>query len=93
MSRANKIRILHDDGTIAIYAHLSLETVQVYEGLKISAGELIGYSGNTGYSTGPHLHFSIQINTGMKSISVPFKFSGKNGIRAPIKGNWLARNK
>ncbi len=91
ISRANKIRILHDDGTMAIYGHLSLETVQVYEGLKVSAGQLIGYSGNTGYSTGPHLHFSIQINTGMKSVSVPFKFSGKEGVKTPIKGEWLER--
>jgi len=89
-SRANKIRILHDDGTMASYVHLSLETVQVYEGLKVSAGQLIGYSGNTGYSTGPHLHFSIMQNKGMNLVSIPFRFTTKKGAQKPKRGDWLS---
>ncbi len=89
-SRANSIRIGHDDGSMAIYAHLALEKAQVYPGLKISAGQLIGYSGNTGYSSGPHLHFAVQINKGMELVSVPFSFIDLNGKPIePIENSWL----
>lgn len=74
MERANFIRILHEDGTMAIYAHLMLESVQVLPGQRVSAGQLIGYSGDTGYSSGPHLHFAVQQNLGMAISSIPFTF-------------------
>lgn len=78
--RANLIRILHDDGTMAVYAHLKLESAKFPLGTRVSEGQVIAESGNTGFSTGPHLHFVIQKNTGMKLISVPFKFEGGDGI-------------
>lgn len=76
--RANYVRILHDDGTMALYAHLKLESVQFAVGLRVERGQLIGKSGNTGYSTGPHLHFAIQKNYGMLLRSLPFEFEGRN---------------
>lgn len=89
-SRANSIRILHDDGSMAIYAHLALEKAQVYPGLRITAGRLIGYSGNTGFSTGPHLHFAVQVNKGMDLVSVPFKFLSSDEVDIqPQAGTWL----
>lgn len=89
-SEANNIRILHDDGSMAIYAHLELEKAQVYPGLAVSAGQLIGYSGNTGLSTGPHLHFAIQINQGMELVSVPFTFFNQQGqAEEPSVNAWL----
>lgn len=89
---ANKIRILHPDGSMAVYAHLDLERATVYPNLRIKAGDLIGYSGNTGYSTGPHLHFAVQINTGMALVSVPFKFVTISGLlRAPVVGEAVTR--
>lgn len=85
--RANFIRILHDDGTMAIYAHLQLESAQVPVGATVEAGDVIGASGNTGYSSGPHLHFAVQKNFGMELRSVPFEF-GDEGGRAftPVRG-------
>lgn len=89
-SRANSIRILHPDGSMAIYAHLALEKAQVYPGMKVSTGQLIGYSGNTGYSSGPHLHFAVQINQGMHLVSVPFKFLATDGsAKEPLENTWL----
>jgi len=89
-SEANNIRILHDDGSMAIYAHLELEKAQVYPGLAVTAGQLIGYSGNTGFSTGPHLHFAVQINRGMRLVSVPFTFINQQGLaEEPAVNAWL----
>lgn len=89
-SEANNIRILHDDGSMAIYAHLELEKAQVYPGLTVAAGQLIGYSGNTGFSSGPHLHFAVQINKGMELVSVPFTFINQQGQpEEPLVNAWL----
>jgi murein DD-endopeptidase MepM/ murein hydrolase activator NlpD len=62
---SNSIRILHDDGSMAVYAHLQVGRAQVYVGMRVQAGQLIAYSGNTGFSSGPHLHFAVQVNQGM----------------------------
>lgn len=89
-NKANSIRILHDDGSMAVYAHLELEKAQVRPGLQVQAGELIGYSGNTGFTTGPHLHFAVQINQGMQLVSVPFQFANSEGAAfEPRVGVWL----
>jgi len=76
--RANFVRILHSDGTMAVYAHLDYEGVKVRPGQRVRRGQVIGKSGNTGYSTGPHLHFVIQKNRNMELVSVPFEFEGED---------------
>lgn len=71
----NFVRILHDDGTMGVYLHLMKGSVTVTEGQHIPAGRQIARSGNTGNSTGPHLHFVVQRNVGLALESIPFEFS------------------
>jgi murein DD-endopeptidase MepM/ murein hydrolase activator NlpD len=51
------VKLKHDNGYTTLYAHLSEITTR--EGAKVKQGETIGLSGNTGRSTGPHLHFEV----------------------------------
>ena len=53
LDRANLVRILHDDGSMALYAHLAKDGARVRPGARVAAGQVIGVSGNTGYSSGP----------------------------------------
>lgn len=78
--RANFVRIVHDDGTMAVYAHLQEGGVMVRMGQRVRSGQLIGRSGNTGFTSGPHLHFAVQANQGMRLVSVPFRMFGPHGI-------------
>lgn len=54
----NGVLIKFDDGTTGVYGHLS--KINVAEGQHVEAGQLIGFSGNSGASTGPHLHFGLK---------------------------------
>jgi len=51
------ILIEHDNGVSTIYGHMSAITVKA--GDSVTTGQVIGYSGNTGYTTGPHLHLTV----------------------------------
>lgn len=88
-NRSNIIRILHDDGTMALYAHLEMSSIRVSPGERVSEGRIIAASGSTGFSAGPHLHFVIQINTGMNVASKPFEFESRGGGATPVKGMLL----
>lgn len=87
--RANFVRILHADGTMALYAHLAPGGVRVRAGERVRRGQPIALSGNTGYSGGPHLHFAVQANRGLRLASIPFRMFGPSGIlrfREPAAG-------
>jgi murein DD-endopeptidase MepM/ murein hydrolase activator NlpD len=71
----NYVRILHDDGTHGAYLHLKRGSVKVKTGQQVKVGTLLGQSGNTGRSTGPHLHFVVQKSYGDSMVSIPFRFS------------------
>ena len=76
---ANFVQVLHEDGTSALYAHLQMDTVRVKPGQRVLRGEYIANSGNTGFSSGPHLHFVVLRNAGLRSESVPVIFEGSGG--------------
>ncbi|MET9697183.1 M23 family metallopeptidase [Streptomyces sp. NPDC006529] len=75
----NAIVIKHATGTYSQYAHLS--RVQVKVGQKVSADQLIALSGNTGNSTGPHLHFEIRTTPNYGSAVNPVAFLRQAGVR------------
>jgi murein DD-endopeptidase MepM/ murein hydrolase activator NlpD len=77
--RANIVRILHDDGTMGLYVHLNWNTIRVVPGQRVRRGEYLADSGNTGFSTGPHLHFVVQRNEGGALVAVPLEFASASG--------------
>lgn len=88
--KANVVKVLHEDGTYATYAHILGGTASVKPGDVVQAGAKIARSGSSGFSTGPHLHFAVHKNAGMKTVSVPFEFVDGNGKRfVPVAGEYV----
>ncbi len=56
--------IKHNNGLTTLYAHMSM--VKAVAGQEVNTGDVIGYSGNSGYSTGPHLHFTTYASQAVK---------------------------
>ena len=78
---ANFIVVLHSDGTTGEYYHLQQDGVFVATGDSVARGQLIGLSGNTGYTASPHLHFAVYraTNNG-ETQSVPIRFQSAVGV-------------
>ncbi|KKU81521.1 MAG: Peptidase, M23B family [Parcubacteria group bacterium GW2011_GWA1_47_8] len=72
----------HENGLASIYAHLSL--IKATAGDKVVTGQVIGYSGNTGYSTGPHLHVSVYASSGVKIETRPSKSCQGRSYTMPL---------
>ncbi|WP_428737675.1 M23 family metallopeptidase [Sulfurimonas sp.] len=91
-SDANYIMIEHSDGTFSLYAHLRYQGVKVKVGDVVKQGDFIGFSGNTGYSTGPHLHFAVLKNINLNAKeSLPIRFNSDKGIVSiPIERTFYA---
>lgn len=88
LSEGNHIIIKHDDGSEAMYWHLKKDGVLVNIGDTVVQGQHIGYSGNTGYSAFPHLHFQVYDVNG-KNIAT--RFYTKKGIIYLRPGKWYKR--
>ena len=87
---ANIVRIVHDDGTLSLYAHLNWNSIRVKPGDRVSTGEYIADSGNTGFTSGPHLHFAVQRNAGLMIESLPVVFKGSSAADVvPATGDVL----
>ncbi len=74
--------IKHYNGLSTLYAHLSL--IKVQEGQSIQTSDLVGYSGNTGYTTGPHLHFTVFATDGISINTYKFKSCAGASIKMPV---------
>jgi murein DD-endopeptidase MepM/ murein hydrolase activator NlpD len=75
----NFVAVLHADGTFAVYAHLR-KGIPVHVGQPVRPGDRIGWSGQTGYAAGPHLHFGVYLRIAADvDQSVPIRF----GVRSP----------
>lgn len=71
----NYVLIRHADGTLGHYCHLEKGGCVVKVGQRVMAGQLIAHSGNTGFSTGPHLHFCVfKTKNGRERVSIPVEF-------------------
>ncbi len=94
-SYGNNIEISHVDGFSTLYAHLNSSNVRV--GQKVAQGEVVAQSGNTGFSSGPHLHFELRKN-GSKVDPGPYLGSGVsaggtvNSAPKAASGSLLASN-
>jgi murein DD-endopeptidase MepM/ murein hydrolase activator NlpD len=76
----NQVRIKHQNGSYTLYGHLSEHCVCA--GQTVRQGQIIGFSGNTGYSFSPHLHFAVIDD---KNYSYPARFVD---IGVPVNGKF-----
>ena len=80
IDQGNSVIIDHGNGLFTQYLHLQYQSAQVKEGDLVSGGQIIAMSGNTGYSSTPHLHFQVQDATGQ---SLPCAFLDVPGTGVP----------
>lgn len=74
------VMIQHGNGLNTMYAHLSV--INVSKGQAVSQGDVIGYSGMTGYATGPHLHFGVYATAGVQYLTL----GQFHGTKTPCSG-------
>ena len=88
-SRTNFVLVRHDDGTIGEYMHLAPSGVKVTVGQRVERGDELALSGNTGFSSTPHLHFQVMTagDDGVAARSFPFVLAvSPRRQEAPVQG-------
>jgi len=76
------VLVRHNNGLSSLYGHLSLIKVSV--GQVLVTGDVVGYSGNTGYSTGPHLHLTVYATEGLRVQNYNFKSCAGKSTTMPL---------
>jgi murein DD-endopeptidase MepM/ murein hydrolase activator NlpD len=87
--RTNFVIVLHDDGTLGEYLHLAPSGVKVTPGQRVARGDELALSGNTGFSSTPHLHFQVMTagDDGRSARSFPFQLAaGPGRVEEPLQG-------
>lgn len=87
--RTNFVIVLHDDGTLGEYMHLATSGVRVTPGQYVERGDELALSGNTGFSSTPHLHFQVMTAApdGLSALSFPFELAvSANRVEPPVQG-------
>ena len=91
--RVNFVLVLHDDGTLGEYMHLSPSGVIVQAGQRVARGQPLALSGNTGFSSTPHLHFQVMTaaDDGIAARSFPFELAtAPRRVEEPVQGRSYA---
>jgi murein DD-endopeptidase MepM/ murein hydrolase activator NlpD len=89
LDHMNFVYVLHDDGTLGEYLHLSPSGVLVTPGQRVARGDPLALSGFTGYATTPHLHFQVMTaaSDGFAARSFPFELAVAPGrAEEPVRG-------
>lgn len=87
--RVNFVYVRHDDGTLGEYMHLSPSGVEVKPGQRVVRGQELALSGNTGYSSTPHLHFQLMTAAEDGIAAHPFPWviaAGPGRSEEPVQG-------
>jgi hypothetical protein len=87
--RTNFVIVQHDDGTLGEYMHLAPSGVRVQIGQRVDRGDELALSGNTGFSSTPHLHFQVMTaaSDGISAQSFPFQLAvSAKRTETPVQG-------
>ncbi len=91
--KTNFVLVQHDDGTLGEYMHLSPSGIEVKPGQRVERGTPLALSGNTGFSSTPHLHFGVMTagEDGLTARSIPFRLAASaTRVEEPVQGRRYA---